>query len=538
MKTSLSTLALCAVLAGMPAAADTSLPKLELDGLPAPVVEALGDARDELEQVLAGEAGPQARAEAYGDYAAVALAHDLTEQARLAWQRAIELRPDRAEWHYLLGIAEAGDGRIEPALEALGQALELYPDDPAALIRRGRLFLETGDLDRAGQDFSRALALDRGLAAAYSGLGQIAVRQERWADAVDHFERALELQPSANRLHRLLGNALRGLGERERARAQIAQAGEVETSVPDPVLDQVLRQSRSPQFYYETALSRADAGRLEEAAALLSRARSLDPDNASMVQDHGELLGRLGRYQAARAAFEKLIELRPDSVDGHFYLGQLEEVAGRPQAAVEAYEAVLARQPGHRAAREGIAHARLALGDSGAAGEAFAALADEAGAMQTAARFRYWQGMAALRGGDCPAAAQRLDQAQAMTDGLDPATALALARVHATCAPVGSSELERLLGIVREVYQARPGLETAATLAMVHAALGRFDDALDYQRQAIFEALKSGTAEAYPDLGKNLERYQQDKPAERPYAPSDPVFSGGIERAPAGRGDS
>jgi hypothetical protein len=53
---------------------------------------------------------------------------------------------------------------------------------------------------------------------------------------------------------------------------------------------------------------------------------------------------------------------------------------------------------------------------------------------------------------------------------------------------------------------------------MVFAALGRFDDAVDLQAQAIFEALKRGQLEVRPDLQADMERYQNAQPARVPFA--------------------
>ena len=41
----------------------------------------------------------------------------------------------------------------------------------------------------------------------------------------------------------------------------------------------------------------------------------------------------------------------------------------------------------------------------------------------------------------------------------------------------------------------------------------RFDDAVDLQMQAIFEALKTGELAQRPDLRENLERYEAGQPA-------------------------
>ena len=57
--------------------------------------------------------------------------------------------------------------------------------------------------------------------------------------------------------------------------------------------------------------------------------------------------------------------------------------------------------------------------------------------------------------------------------------------------PLGES-LDKALDAAEARYGASPGRDEAETLAMACAANGRFEDAVDFQTQAIFEALKEG----------------------------------------------
>jgi enoyl-CoA hydratase/carnithine racemase len=106
---------------------------------------------------------------------------------------------------------------------------------------------------------------------------------------------------------------------------------------------------------------------------------------------------------------------------------------------------------------------------------------------------------------------------------------IALARMRATCLEAGEDALEEALEWAVAMYEAAPDMETAATRAMVHAARGEFDDAVDFQSQAMFEALKRyGSLEPRPDLQTEIERYRGQQPAQRPFGPEHPVFSPGV----------
>lgn len=508
-----------------------SLPELRLDDVAEPIRDALLQAQVRIDRAVAEDAADEVLAEAYGHYADVSFAHGMIGHARVAYQNAVALRPNRQEWHYLLGLVEISEGDLEAGIAALSRALDLYRADLAALIHRGRAYLEAGQVDRAELDFLLVHEAAPNTPAALSGLGRVALQREDYQQAVKWLEQALAVSPQANRLHHLLGNAYRGLGETERAREHLARGGEIEVPMRDPALNQVRQLSRSPQFYLEMGLSQADAGNLAGAAQFLARARELAPDDEDILREHGELLARLGQLDQAHAAFSRLAERTPDSAEAQYYLGQIEELRGNHDQALAAYRKTLELDPDHDRAEEAMAYVTLASGQIDQARAAFDRLAEAEEDLVRVAHFRYWRAIAELAAGDCDGALQSLEEAYALTDRYEAAVLTALARVRATCGQATGADLDQAVEWATLLYDNRPGLETAATLAMAMAAAGRFEDAVDYQAQAMFEALKTdGDLEKHPELQANMDRYRNRQPAERPFGPDDPVFSGGIGR--------
>jgi hypothetical protein len=99
------------------------------------------------------------------------------------------------------------------------------------------------------------------------------------------------------------------------------------------------------------------------------------------------------------------------------------------------------------------------------------------------------------------------------------------ARTFATCPAATAEQKQIALMDARALYELRPNLAHAETLAMAEAALGNFQDAADYQAQAMFESFKSGGPERYPGLQDNMERYRDEQPAEKAWPASHPVFA-------------
>ena len=61
------------------------------------------------------------------------------EEAAQALEKVLEVEPDHARAHYLLGVALFNTGQTGPASEHLRRFIELAPDDPDAVIAKDLL---------------------------------------------------------------------------------------------------------------------------------------------------------------------------------------------------------------------------------------------------------------------------------------------------------------------------------------------------------------------------------------------------------------
>ena len=94
------------------------------------------------------------------------------------YRKVIELRPDAADAHSNLAVAQKKQGDLDAAVISLNRALELKPDHVGALTTRGSTFAELGNWSEARRDFERALKLNPRDDGALYGLSQ-ALREAR-----------------------------------------------------------------------------------------------------------------------------------------------------------------------------------------------------------------------------------------------------------------------------------------------------------------------------------------------------------------------
>ncbi|MEZ5238834.1 MAG: tetratricopeptide repeat protein [Microthrixaceae bacterium] len=115
----------------------------------------------------------------------------LDDAARIAGDRDPELLMDRAEL-----LTAAGDPQA--ALDLYERILVLYPNSSRAHLGLGLAASETDDLGRAEQAWSIAADLAPGDTRALVNLGILAERRGDPDVAVEHFEAALEVDPSSS----------------------------------------------------------------------------------------------------------------------------------------------------------------------------------------------------------------------------------------------------------------------------------------------------------------------------------------------------
>ena len=86
---------------------------------------------------------------------------------------------------------------------------------------------------------------------------------------------------------------------------------------------------------------------------------------------------------------------------------------------------------------------------------------------------------------------------------------------RATCPEDSLRNGEGALEAARAVFRQNPGLETAQTVAMALAELGRFSEAADWQRRLLDQLRGNGTPP--PEVTERLEAYERGEAVRAPW---------------------
>src|SRR4029453_15862354 len=146
---------------------------------------------------------------------------------------------------------------------AFQDVLRLAPTLLSARARMAESLFDAGDLEASRRAYE-ALAKEPAAAPVGElGLGRVAARQGRHADAVTHFERAITLFPEFGEAYYGLARSLRALGRRDEARAALEQHRAYGTRWPaidDPLAARVSSVRDDPRVHLLRGLRLAEAG--------------------------------------------------------------------------------------------------------------------------------------------------------------------------------------------------------------------------------------------------------------------------------------
>ncbi len=108
---------------------------------------------------------------------------------------AVRCRPDHFLARHNLGRTLSSEWRFGPALDHLSAALRIQPRNVSILSSMGDVYLMQDKLEQAISSYSEALSVDPLLWRVHNNVGFAFLRSDMAVEAVAHFEEALRLNP-------------------------------------------------------------------------------------------------------------------------------------------------------------------------------------------------------------------------------------------------------------------------------------------------------------------------------------------------------
>ncbi|MFQ5718119.1 MAG: tetratricopeptide repeat protein [Acidobacteriota bacterium] len=284
-------------------------------------------------------------------------------------RRGLTRAPDAIPLRLNLARALRLEGNDVEAEAVLTGLIREHPDLATAHNLLGNLYLDQGDLHRAGMHFSRCLEIDPNFIGGEISLGLLAERQDDLDTALEHYRRAATIDPDAAEPFNNVGNVLRARALAARTRGDAAGAKRFFAGAVASYRQAIDADPTFIGSYNNLALVYQDTGRPDEAMSLYREGLDRAPDNPTVRNNLGSLYFAAGRLDDARREFQRAIDLDPDYASAHNNLGAVLGRQGRPAEEIAAYRRAVAIEPDYADAHHNLGLALIRAGEEGA-GEA------------------------------------------------------------------------------------------------------------------------------------------------------------------------
>lgn len=186
------------------------------------------------------------------------------DQALELLQGALASNPENEQAHFLMLICLTQLGKTHRAIEQARQLLARFPNEPLLYQLLAANLADTDALSEAQQVAQQGLTVAPGHVDLLAILGQIALGQKEWEQALQHAEQVLELDPSH----------LTGLNIRLTALNKLGRRHEVQNSLNDTLA----ADPNNPYTHNNIGWTQLEAGNHDKAKQHFAEALRLQPN--------------------------------------------------------------------------------------------------------------------------------------------------------------------------------------------------------------------------------------------------------------------
>lgn len=515
------------------------VPVPDLSKLPQAKGEEIRQARIEFEKVKPTLVG-DALAQAYAILGSVYAQSGFYDAAAIALEDAAALTPNDARWIYAQGIVARLQNQNAAALAYFEHAFALNQEYLPIRIAVVNARIEQGDLESARKLLSDFVAANPKEPVAYAMLGEVALRQKHYPEAIDATNRALALDPQGTKLYAQLADAYTGAGNAKAAADARAKVGDGMPALGDPIGLGLVQTTTSPapapaaqtpassgaltpaqaaalrsltpareaQFLLETRQYEAARQKLE--GALRTR-----PNDAELLSIYARTEAADGNFPQARQRAQAAVEANPNDASAYLVLGLVLEMAKDDRGAQNAYEKAISLDPRSPDAQINLGNLLMRNGRYDDAAARYRTTTQVVPSSTEA-----WTRLMAaeVAGGKCTAAIKEINSALAK-DAHNGILMQLFVRLTSTCNASSAEEKRMALDYGGKLYAQSDAAPIGEAYALALAANGKWDDAVKTQQAAMFVLVRNGHKTEVPAYRDFLQQFQAHKLPDRPWPP-------------------
>lgn len=299
------------------------------------------------------------------------------------FNQVIKLKPYLSEPYMLRAIAKIQLGDYTGAEMDCNAAINRNPFQPGAYYTRGFIYRQTGELEKAEQDFSEALIFAPENKTYIAMRADVRAELKQYDLALDDINHLLHREPQSAALHFEKGSICMRSGDTICAKNAFIKATEYDSQNPanwsalgvvqlqlEEQDEALISLSKSIEYGSKWAGDYINRGIIyyrrhnyRSALADYDKAVTLAPRNAQCYYNRGVLRQELGDYNRALEDFTQAINLAPEQIEFYYQRGMVQLQLRQWQEALSDFQTIIRRHPYFLPAYYLAAQAETSLGN-------------------------------------------------------------------------------------------------------------------------------------------------------------------------------
>jgi Flp pilus assembly protein TadD len=238
------------------------------------------------------------------------------------------------EAHGLLGLILYQESKPADSLAEFTLAAQFATPTPAELTVVALDYVLLKDLASADKWMTVSVARDPENPGGLRYLGGIKYSENRFAEAIQTYNRYLALRPRDVLVEDAIGRSLEGLARDDDAASAYRQAMDWQANAP--------KRHHEPLLHLGALLLRK--GKAQEALPLLADAEAIAPSDGDVHEELGVLWTQTGELEKAQSELEKALSISPGNSHLHWLLASVYRREGQIEKAnreIKEYSALL-----------------------------------------------------------------------------------------------------------------------------------------------------------------------------------------------------
>ena len=326
-------------------------------------------------------------------YSWMAMLYDHDEKygkALTAVELAIKYLPKKDVDYVVFAYATRGEIylHLEDTTKAIANytsAIKANPEQYNLYEKRAQIYFDHNDFYLAEADYNKMIELKPGDVMGHMGLGRNANAQEKWTEAISHFDYVIKLASDYSSGYAFRAESNLGLKKWNEATDDLISALTLKSDrkalyliseMKEPALSMMIAKLRvqaakspndskwpyiigilydhnkeykkaidayedantkdiSPVTYYRIALCRYELGEFDMAFTDIDNALNMDSTDVDYMSLKANILYELGKAEQAICQWDKVLELYPEYDYGYYSRGWFKELTGNYEGAID-----------------------------------------------------------------------------------------------------------------------------------------------------------------------------------------------------------